>query len=100
VDDSDVIIEDLSGSADLMQGWGKLRKKPFQFHARRGVWKFAIFENPDLGPFDSNIPDEGMLVTGKWRDQSVSNEEALAAAREIILRCCRAYPIAHPRIHN
>jgi hypothetical protein len=100
VDDSDVIIEHLEGAPDLVQGWGKLKLRPFQFHARRGVWTFAIFENPDLEPFDSDVPDEGMYVTGRWREDFKSNKDGLAAAREIILRCCRAYPFAHPRIHN
>ena len=98
MDDDDIIIESLDGhSRDLISGWGKAKRKPFQFQAKHGRWTFAIFEKPDLEPFDLDIPDDGMYVAGNWREDHASPEAGLKAAREIIHRCVHAYLIAHPR---
>jgi hypothetical protein len=86
----DLQIEHLEAAGALVQGWGRLREKPFQFHANRGRWQFAVFDNPLLEPWDYDLPVEHH--TGMYMNQRYESEElAYAEAERIILRCADAY---------
>lgn len=83
-------IDVLEVGTVLIQGWGRVRDKPFQFHVKRGDWEFAVFEDPSLRPWDIDLPGghyPGMYITQKWTEGELS--EPVASA--IIRRCADAY---------
>ena len=87
-------IESLTGDAFLMQGWGRVANKPFQFHATRGRWTFAVFKNPLLEPWDIDaaLDQDGMFASGKWSDDLVP-ADAVEQAEQIIRKCLAAYAL-------
>ena len=87
----DLEIEHLQTGGGLIQGWGKVRGKPFQFHAKHGTWQFAIFEDASVEPWDVDVPDEncpGMYIIQRQAGAEVMVREK---AEALIARCASAY---------
>ena len=86
----DLQIDVLEVGSILIQGWGRVREKPFQFRVKYGEWEFAVFEDSSLHPWDIEVPGGrymGMYITQEWKDAQLTE----AAESAIIRRCADAY---------
>ena len=86
----DLQIDVLQVGSILIQGWGRVREKPFQFCVKHGKWEFAVFEDTSVQPWDVDLPGDrcpGMYITQEWKH----GEQSEAAGSAIIRRCADAY---------
>ncbi|HEY3807364.1 MAG TPA: hypothetical protein VGL61_32405 [Kofleriaceae bacterium] len=86
----DLQIEELTVSDGLVQGWGKIINRPFQFRAKHGSWEFAVFEDESLEPWDIDLPGEdhaGMYIIQRQKQDVMTR----ADADRTITRCADAY---------
>jgi len=90
VKSQDLQIDVLQVGLVLIQGWGRVREKAFQFRVKHGKWEFAVFEDPSVQPWDIDLPGDrysGMYITQEWKYGDLSEP----AASAIIRRCADAY---------
>jgi hypothetical protein len=85
----DLLIEELLLDSNLVQGWGKVAARPFQFRAKHGFWTFAVFENPSLAPWDIDLPGEEQ--PGMYIIQPYSSAMTREWAERTIRHCADAY---------
>ncbi len=86
----DLQIEELHASPGLVQGYGRVKDRPFEFRAKHGCWEFSVCEDSSLPPWAVERPTEhqpGMYIIQRQK----SAEMSYAEAERIIRRCADAY---------
>jgi len=85
----ELLIEELLVEGGMVQAWGTIAARPFQFRAKHGVWDFAVFEDRRLGPWDRDYPTEdapGMHIVQRYTDEPTRED-----AEGTIVQCAEAY---------